>query len=438
MTSIGNTSIANGVVAFPNAAKPIPTRRDKAMVTNAPRIGSARVRERTVSLAELLMSRRTGARPCIMARLLFRAREASDSAVTDVLRDWTISSSRARSALDELGPELDSLLVDVGAPICARRLWLTVWADSFVEYTPWTFWVRERGELVAVGLLAVRARAGHHEIVGLGHGPSDYARLPARSPEAAQRLAETLAEALRRRRRPWRLRIDGLPPADPVATRLAEQLRHATVVRGEGAPHLLLRAERPVEAVMKAKDRHSLHARRRRLSKLECGYSLRTERGVEACTNLEDVERVHQLREHAVRRTSDLDKTSARNFWRDVLAAYGALGEVEVSRLVIGTDLAAYSIGLLDGRSWRLWDTRFNPAYRSVAPGRVLITDVMERLQAEGGWDEFDYMRGEEDYKRRLSDGVVPAEHLRAWSSAGLRRLEQVFRAGRSRLRGGD
>ena len=88
---------------------------------------------------------------------------------------------------------------------------------------------------------------------------------------------------------------------------------------------------------------------------------------------------------------------------------------------MVGADLAAYSIGLLDGRSWRLWDTRINPNYRSLAPGRVLITEVMERLQAEGCWDEFDYMRGEEDYKIRLSDDAVPAEHLRAWSSAGLR-----------------
>lgn len=102
---------------------------------------------------------------------------------------------------------------------------------------------------------------------------------------------------------------------------------------------------------------------------------------------------------------------------------------------MVGADLAAYSIGLLDGRSWRLWDTRINPNYRSLAPGRVLITEVMERLQAEGCWDEFDYMRGEEDYKIRLSDDAVPAEHLRAWSSAGLRKLEHAFRAGRSRLR---
>lgn len=357
--------------------------------------------------------------------------------MTRELPDWTSSTSRDRSALDELGPELDSLLADVDAPICARRLWLTVWADAFVEFTPWTVCVRERGELAAVALFAERIRAGHHEIVGLGHGPSDYARLPARSPEAAQRLAETLAEALRSRRRPWRLRLDGLPPADPVATRLAHELSCAAVIPAEGAPRLLLRVDRPIEAVMNAKDRRSLRSRRKRLSELEGGYSVRSGRGPEVCVGLEDIERVHQLRDHAVRRTSDIDRPSGRNFWRGVLAAYGALSQVEVSRLVVGSDLAAYSIGLLDGRSWRLWDTRLNPAYRAVAPGRVLITDLMERLQAEGRWDEFDYMRGEEDYKTRLSDDVVPAEHLRAWSSTGLRRLERAFRAGRSRLRRG-
>lgn len=355
--------------------------------------------------------------------------------MTRELADWTSSVSRERATLDELGPELDDLLTEIDAPICARRLWLTVWADSFVEYTPWITCIRGGGNLAAVALLAERPRAGHHEIVALGHGPSDYARLPTRSDEAAERLAETIADALRQRRRPWRLRIDGLPADDPVAVRLAHELPNATVIPGEGAPRVLLRPDRPIEAVMNAKDRRSLRSRRKRLSELEGGYTVETIRGTDAGVDLADIEHVHELRDHAMRQASDIDKPSARNFWRAVLAAYGAVGAIEVSRLLVGGDLAAYSIGLLDGRSWRLWDTRINPAYRSVAAGRVLITDLMERLQAEGSWDEFDYMRGEEDYKTRLSDDTVPAEHVRAWSSPSLRRLEHAFRATRSRLR---
>lgn len=172
--------------------------------------------------------------------------------------EWTVSVSNDRTVLNELGTELDSLLSAVDAPVCARRLWLTVWVDSFVEFTPWTMWVREDGELQAVALLAERTRAGHSEIVGLGHGPSDYARLPTRSAEGAERLSEALADALQARRRPWRLRVDGLPAEDPVATALTQRLRQACVVRSEAAPRLFLRPDRSIESVMNAKDRRSL------------------------------------------------------------------------------------------------------------------------------------------------------------------------------------
>lgn len=349
-------------------------------------------------------------------------------------RGWAISSSRDRSALDELGTEFDALLAEVDAPICARRVWLTVWLQSYVEFSPWVVSVRDHGDLAGVAMFAERRRAGHHEIVALGHGSSDYARLPTRSDGAARVLADAVGETLHRRRWPWRLRFDQLPPADPVAAHLVDRLSHAAVETGDASPRLLLHADRPLDAVMSAKTRQSLRTARNRLEKLDEGYTVRTERGPSVCSALDDIERVHRLRDHALGRASDLDDPSRRRFWHDVLAAYGRRGEVEIGRLQIGGDLAAYSVSFLDGSSYRLWDTRIDPARSFVSPGRVLLADLIERLRAEGAWSEFDFMRGEEDYKRRMSDDAVPAENLRAWSSAALRGLEQGFRGLRGRL----
>jgi CelD/BcsL family acetyltransferase involved in cellulose biosynthesis len=350
-------------------------------------------------------------------------------------RGWTVSSSTDRLALDDLGAELDALLAEVDAPICARRLWLTVWLRSHAEFSPWVVSVREHGQLGGVVALAERRRAGHQEIVALGHGSSDYARLPARSDAAARALADAIGDALQRRRWPWRLRLDQLPPADPVAIHLGDRLAHAAFEPGDAAPRLLLQADRPLDAVMSAKTRQSLRTARNRLEKLDEGYAVRTERGPRVCSELDDIERVHRLRDHALGRDSDLDDPARRRFWRDVLSAYGERGEVEVGRLQIGGELAAYSVSFLDGSSYRLWDTRIDPARSFVSPGRVLLADLIERLRAEGGWSEFDFMRGEEDYKRRMSDDAVLTESLRAWSSGALRSLERGFRAMRGRLR---
>jgi hypothetical protein len=46
MVRIGNASIANGVVAFPNAANPTPITRETAATTNPAKRESARLRER--------------------------------------------------------------------------------------------------------------------------------------------------------------------------------------------------------------------------------------------------------------------------------------------------------------------------------------------------------------------------------------------------------
>src|ERR1700683_3383510 len=101
--------------------------------------------------------------------LLFLTREGSDSAVSTEARGWVISSSTDRTVLDELGTDLDALLAEVDAPICARRLWLTVWLRSCLEFSPWVISVREDGTLAGVAMFAERRRAGHREIVALGH-----------------------------------------------------------------------------------------------------------------------------------------------------------------------------------------------------------------------------------------------------------------------------
>ena len=189
---------------------------------------------------------------------------------------------------------------------------------------------------------------------------------------------------------------------------------------------------------MSAKTRQSLRTARNRLAKIDGGSVVRIDRGPGVCEQLDDIERVHRRRDRALGRDSDLDHPSQRRFWHDVLSAYGERSEVEIGRLQIAGELAAYTVSFLDGSSYRLWDTRIDPARAFVSPGRVLLADLIERLRAEGAWSEFDFMRGEEDYKRRMSDDAVPAENLRGWSSATLRRLERRYRGVRRRLRGGS
>ncbi len=335
-------------------------------------------------------------------------------------------------AIDDLGAELDALLAAVDAPVTADRLWVTLWARALGEYTPWVFTVRRGDQLVAAALLATHRRVAIHEIFGAGHGASDYLRLPVLDDDAADTLAAGIAGWLRHRR-PWRLRVEQLPVDDPAAAALVRHLHHAAVVPGDGSPRLRFVPGTPVDRLFSAKTRQSLRTARNRLARLDEDVRIETDRGPAAATNLEDLARVHRARDQALGRRCDLDDPTRYELWRTLLTAYAQRDELEVGRLLIGSELAAYSVSFLDGDSYRLWETRFDPARDFVAPGRLLIAGLLERLATEGRFREFDYMRGEEDYKRRMSNDVVPAEHLVAWSSGATRRLEAGYRWARDR-----
>src|SRR5213595_178593 len=121
--------------------------------------------------------------------------------------------AKGSAALQEIGSELDELLEHVGAPVTARRPWIDLWVETYRTWQPWCLTVRspDTGRLDAAALLATRTRFGITDIVGLGHGPSDYLRLPARDLAAAEQLGSLVADGLRRRPGRWRLVIDQLP-----------------------------------------------------------------------------------------------------------------------------------------------------------------------------------------------------------------------------------
>jgi CelD/BcsL family acetyltransferase involved in cellulose biosynthesis len=351
----------------------------------------------------------------------------------------TVRHLRGPEALQEVGEDVDGLAAALQLPVTARRRWLQSWIDTTPAWRPWVVVVTDdSGTLQAVAPLSVRRRAGVLEVVLAGHGPTDDARLPARTPEAADALARAIAGALPSRA-PWRLRFSQLPESDPVVAALRQVLPRTEQVPGQGMPIAEVHGSNPDQHLSK-NVRKALAKIRNRLRDrgLEPEFAWTTDaEGVGAL--LPELMRVHRERDLALGRRADHDDPAAAAFYREVLARHARAGELAVFTLRFDGDLAAYLVAFRDGRVLRIWDSRLAPRWADLSAGRVANTEVLRHVVRSDEYDALDWMRGEEPYKLQSATRVVPTVGLHAWSSAPVQKADQwsaaAVTAVRDRLR---
>lgn len=95
--------------------------------------------------------------------------------------------------------------------------------------------------------------------------------------------------------------------------------------------------------------------------------------------------------------------------WFRVLADEFAGDRVfRLHELQVGGLPAASAVSLVDRRTWGLYNTAFDPAMGSLAPGMVIVNLLID-VAATDGARTFDFLRGDEPYKYRFgaSDRVL-------------------------------
>jgi len=335
-----------------------------------------------------------------------------------------VGVARGSSALAELSGALDALNEETSAPIMARRPWLATWVSCYPDHEPWTIYVEGPRGLEAAALLARRRRRGVLEIVRMGHGATDHARLPSRDQRSARILAEAISSALEATRGPWRLFLGQLPVGDPVTKEIVATLPTAALVPSDGSPTVRLEQGGSIDEFLSRKMRSNLRTRMNRLQRegLSADFS-RLREAAEIEQILPETERVRRERDAELGRSCKLDDPRYLSFRRMVLVELAKRREVELTTLRIGDELVAYQVGLLDGEVYRQWDSRFSPAWRWFAPGGQLNAVTLGWVLEDRRFREFDFMRGIHPHKLELATDVIPAETLVAWSSSLSRRF---------------
>lgn len=339
--------------------------------------------------------------------------------------------------LEPFGVALDDLHAATGSPVTARRPWLSSWMRSHPDFEPLVLVVQEYGgRIEAAAPLARRRSRFLNEYVALGSGLSDQVRLPARTPEAAQALAQAVKAELCGGSRPWILIVRHLPQDDPVARALAAELPSAELALGDPSPTLRFVSGRSVRDYVSKNHHQQVRRMRNRIQSdgLEVRIEFLRERAaIEAL--LPEVERVCLARDLELRGASLLERKPSRAFFRAVILEHAQRGEVELTTLHLQGRLAAYVLCFLDGGAYRMWNCRLDPAWERYGVGRIANHAALEHALADPDATEFDWMRGAEPYKMSLCNHVEQAVDLRAWSAPALRsvldssrRLRNLFK----------
>lgn len=319
---------------------------------------------------------------------------------------------RGRSALAELGPELDALHATVETHVMARRPWLQACLEHDDRYAPLAIVVAGPDRLEAAALLAVRSGGLLREVVALGHGLSDAAAFVARTPDAAAVLADAIVRALRSQRRPWKLTVRHLGYGDPVAARIAASMPHGWLVGDEVSPGLALEPGGDLRSYV---GKHYVKNRRRRIAKLAALGTpieeavIRDPDAIAAA--LPEIVEVGRRRDHDMGRTGLADTASGADLFRDAVLAHARLGEMLLVTARIAGRLAGYALCFVDGDALRVWNCRFDPEWADYGIGQICRSALIEHAIAEG-MDVVDWMLGNEPYKAALSNETRRAEDL--------------------------
>lgn len=288
-----------------------------------------------------------------------------------------------------------------------RAWWLTLGGGEWEPAELWLGAARD-GEGVLQGiapLFRTRTRSDRDALMLLGSiEVSDYLDLIV-PPAAVEEFAEDLLDAVEASRPagPDTLDLYNIPEASPTLGALegAAGARGWTVTRERLQPCPVIALPSTWDDYLGSLEKKQRHELRRKLRRAEGSPAPARLRLVGPDDDLEAAtENLLRLMAFEVRKTGFLTDAMRRQFHATVRAA-SENGWLQLAFLDVGSETAAGYLSFdYRGRIW-VYNSGINPQHISLSPGWVLLAHLI-RWAIEHGRGEFDFMRGDEVYKRQL------------------------------------
>jgi CelD/BcsL family acetyltransferase involved in cellulose biosynthesis len=322
---------------------------------------------------------------------------------TRLITDLSQLEAREWEALADACPD---------ATVFQRPAWIRSWWSAFASpaMSVHAFAVFARGRLTGLAPL-YRASGGAMatgtaELHFLGEGPSDYNQFLTwdGEPEILEALMEAVTAA---RVRGVAVALRDVPQFSPLALYLNARLARAPagLRRLETTPCPRIRLTGNATGVKAILRKESLRRHYKALSAL----------GPVTARHHRDPETIRALlpemyRQH-IDRWSDTPYPSlflspaARTFYELLAGSLGAEGNVILTEVRAGAQLAAVHFGLRSRGDFIWYKPTFASALKRQGPGEVLLRILIEYAQSEG-YETFDFTRGEESFKSRFATSI--------------------------------
>jgi len=154
------------------------------------------------------------------------------------------------------------------------------------------------------------------------------------------------------------------------------------------------------------KERHELRRKLRRASELVPGLGYRVTSG--AAELARDLDSFFSLHRASQKEKEEFMDDRMERFFRDIAGRFLSAGKLRLSFLSVGEADIASAFQLEWDGSLLLYNSGFDPEYRRIGPGLILLARCIEEAIGRGG-REYDFLRGRERYKYDLGgvDRVV-------------------------------
>jgi hypothetical protein len=283
---------------------------------------------------------------------------------------------------------LAALADAVGGPVTARWPWLAASVGRPApNEEPWLVTVSAGAGLVAAAVLVDTCGAMRHTTLA-GTAENHRGALLALDGRAGAQLGSALAGELMCGHREFVL---GPVSHGPALAALLRELPIGVSIEDVQVP--IVRTNNADGLGMSHGVARTLRKSRNRLvaDGLESTIAV-TGDGPEITGTLPLLESICRDRDHAGGRLSPLDDPHRRRLWHRRVLALAGTGRLRLATLRLNGELAAYVLGIEDGRTYRVLEGRYVARWGRYSPGRLLEAATLDAVAGSASYDLFDWM----------------------------------------------
>ncbi|MEO0158707.1 MAG: GNAT family N-acetyltransferase [candidate division WOR-3 bacterium] len=284
--------------------------------------------------------------------------------------------------------------------------WLLPWLETLAQ-RPFAIVLREGNDILACGFferreasLALRGLIKKRILTFLSQGPTDFSDVLACPDVKPGDVARTFAEALKGVPKVDEIRLEQFPGSSAFASPLSD----AFGVKLQDWVRVYFADLRVgYEALWRGAGRNARRDIHKKERKLRENFEVRYDVLKEADEALIS-EMVSLNAKRRERRSPFIGKRA--DFTSRMIRESQAKGRLLIFTMRADSSLISYRLGFLrDGIFWD-WNTSYDPGLFELSPGKIHLAHAI-RWCADAGLAEFNFMRGDEDYKRIWSTGYT-------------------------------